>query len=68
MAGRIKALAEQIVAQKSRGNPALAKLAKSKLVLKGIDPDRYDASSPDDPVVMAKLEALAQEMGLPVGA
>lgn len=68
MAGRIRALADQIVAQKSRGNPALAKLAKSKLVLKGIDPDRYDASSPDDPAVLAKLEALAQEMGLPVGA
>jgi hypothetical protein len=31
-------------------------------MLKGIDPVRFTAQSPDDPVVIAKLEALLKEI------
>ncbi len=37
---------------------------KTKLILKGFDPDRFSANSPDDPVVMAQVRAVATELGV----
>ena len=66
MAGRIKQLIDSIVAQRSKGNPAVAQAVKAKFVLKGINPDSYSAGSADDPNVMKKLELLAKELGVAV--
>jgi len=63
MAGRVKQLIDSIVAQRSKGNPAVAQAVKAKFVLKGINPDSFTASSADDPNVMKKLEMLAKELG-----
>ena len=64
MAGRIKQTIEVIVSQRAKGNALVAQAMKAKFVLKGINPDSYTTTSPDDPAVMKKLEALAQEMGI----
>ncbi|MOA19656.1 hypothetical protein D3C78_1400540 [compost metagenome] len=68
MAGKVQALIDKILEKKAKGNPALIQLTKAKLVMKGIDPDKFNASSPDDPSVLDKLEKLAAEMGLALHA
>jgi hypothetical protein len=64
--GNIKRLCDLIIEQKSKGNAALVPLTKAKLIMKGIDPDKYTSATPDDPVVLAKLNSLASELGLQV--
>lgn len=64
MAGKIKQMIDEIIKHQSQGNSAMAHFAKTKLTLKGINPDRYDASSEDDPRIIAKLNELAGELSL----
>jgi len=63
MAGQIKHMLDAIVAQRSKGNSTLAMTTKTKLILKGINPDRFDGTSPDDPAVIARVRAIAAELG-----
>ena len=64
MAGQVRAMIDQIIAKRSNGNPVLASTTQTKLILKGIDPNKYDASSPDDPQVIARLRELAAELSI----
>ena len=64
MAGKIKQMLEEIVKQRSATNPMLAGIVRTKLLLKGLDSGKFDASSPDDPVVIQKIVAVASEMGV----
>lgn len=64
MAGQIKLLIDQIVEKKSKGNQTIAGAVKTKLILKGIKPDAYTATSPDDAVIITKLKDLAREIGV----
>lgn len=62
MAGKIKLMIDTLITQRAKDNAMLAGIIKTKLVLKGIDPNRFSAQSPDDPAVIAKLEALLKEL------
>lgn len=62
MAGKIKQMIETIISQRSKDNPMLAGVIKTKLMLKGIDPAKYTAQSDDDPTIIAKLEAVVREL------
>ncbi len=64
MAGQIKRMINTIIGQRSKGNPTIALTTKTKLVLKGINPERFDSLSPDDPVVIARLTQIAAELGI----
>jgi hypothetical protein len=64
MSGRIKRMLDEIVQKKSGGKPVLVNVVMTKLILKGIDPSKFNASSPDDPVLIAKVTAVAHEMGV----
>lgn len=64
MAGRIKQMIDAIVEQRCKGNEALKPLTRSKLVLKGIYPEKYTNMSDDDSVIIEKLEKLASELGV----
>jgi hypothetical protein len=64
MAGRIKTMVDKIVAQRSKGNPTLVATTRTKLLLKGIDPEKFGLSSPDDPAIIAKLQLLAKELNV----
>jgi hypothetical protein len=66
MAGQIKSMLDAIVAQRSKGNPVIAMTTKTKLILKGVNPDLYNDLSPDDPVVMAKVRTIAAALGATV--
>ena len=66
MAGKIKHMIDQIIEQRSQGNPALVSSTRIKLVMKGIHPDKFDQHSIDDPVILEKLQTLARELGLTI--
>jgi hypothetical protein len=62
MAGKIKQMIDMIIAQRAKDNPMLAGVIKTKLMLKGIDPNRFTPQSDDDPAILAKLEVVAKEL------
>jgi len=53
MSGRIKRMLDEIVQKKSGGKLVLANITMTKLTLKGLNPDSFTASSPDDPAIIA---------------
>ncbi len=66
--GNIKRIIDTIISQRSGGNPAIAKSMKAKFALKGINPDKYTADTPDDPLILKRLKLLAQAMGISLSA
>ncbi|HBS58322.1 MAG TPA: hypothetical protein DEA44_03535 [Firmicutes bacterium] len=66
MAGKIKQMIDQIIAKRANGNSAIEKVTRTKLVLKGVNPDNFTASSPDDADVMAKVRQIASELGVTI--
>lgn len=60
MAGRIHAMIEDLMAE--RTTDAVSRSAmRVKLLMRGIDADKYNALSDDDPAIIAKLEQMRQE-------
>ena len=66
MAGKIKKMMDDIISIKSGGHPTLMITTKTKLILKGLNPDKYDANSSDTPDIMRKVMLAAQEMGVSI--
>jgi hypothetical protein len=64
MPGQIKRSIDAIIAQRSKGDPVLAMTTRTKLILKGVDPDSFSDNSVDDPSIMDSLKKIAQEMGV----
>ncbi len=62
MAGKIRQMIDSIIEQRTKDNPMMAGVIKTKLALKGIDPAKFTAQSEDDPVIIGKLEAFLKEM------
>jgi hypothetical protein len=64
MAGQVHAMIDRIIAERSRGNATLATTTRTKLILKGIDPDKWSAASPDEPAVVARVRQVAAELNV----
>ena len=64
MAGQIKQMVDSIVEQRANGNPTIALTTKAKLVLKGVNPGSFCETSPDDPVIIAKIRKIAADFGV----
>ncbi len=64
MAGKIKKMLDTIIASKSGGNPTLAAATTTKLILKGLNPNKFTGQSDDDPAVVDKVRNIAAEMGI----
>jgi hypothetical protein len=62
MAGKIKQMIDFIISQRAKDNPMLERVIKTKLILKGINPIKYTQMSEDDPIILAKLERMMQEL------
>jgi hypothetical protein len=62
MAGKIRQMIDAIINQRAKDNPMLERVIKTKLILKGINPNRYTPQSDDDPVVIGKLEKMMQDL------
>lgn len=55
---------DTIIAQRAKGNPTIELTTKTKMILKGVNPDRYTNTSEDDPVAIGKLRKIAAELGV----
>jgi len=66
MAGQIKQMIDAILQQRTKGDPLIRIMTKSKLILRGVDPDRFNGGSADDPQVMAIVKSIAVELGTPL--
>lgn len=66
MAGKIIKTIDKIIATRSSGSELVAKTIKTRLTIKGIDPDKYNSNSPDDPAVLNRLRDIAKEMGMTI--
>ena len=62
--GRTKLLIDSIITQRSGGDPMVAKMLKTKFMLKGINPDAYSLDTPDDPSIVRRLTDLAGKLGI----
>jgi GAF domain-containing protein len=62
--GQIKAILDQIIAERSGGDSNLAQSVRTKLMLKGINIDVHTADAPDDPGLLARVTVIATEMGV----
>lgn len=64
MAGKIIQMIDKLIELKSGGNTTVATTTRTKLILKGINPNNYNSGSDDDPEVIAKIQSIATEMGI----
>jgi hypothetical protein len=64
--GRTKLLIDSIITQRSGGDPMVAKMLKTKFMLKGINPDAYSLDTEDDPGIVRRLTDLASKLGIKI--
>lgn len=64
MAGKIKLMIDRIINERSKGNAAIVLTTKTKMVLKGVNPDKWTTTSDDDPSVIVKLKQIAHEFSI----
>jgi hypothetical protein len=62
MAGKIRQMIDSIIDQRAKDNPMLERVIKTKLILKGINPNKYTLQSEDDPLILGKLEKMIAEL------
>jgi hypothetical protein len=60
--GQTRRLLDAIIAQRSKGNQTIALATKTKLILKGLNPDKFSLTSEDDPAVLAKVREVAASL------
>ena len=64
MSGKIKIMIDDIIRKRAGGSSAVAHLTRAKLIMKGINPDKFSEESPDDPQVISQLIQVADELGI----
>jgi hypothetical protein len=64
--GLTKLIIDSIITQRSGGDPSVAKVIRTKFMLKGINPDAYSLDTPDDPGQLQRLKELAGKLGVKI--
>lgn len=64
MAGQIIRMIDKIIQERSQGKETLVSTTRTKLILKGINPSKYNAASEDDPIIIGKIRLIANEFGI----
>jgi hypothetical protein len=64
MAGQVKRMIDSIIQQRAKGDPMLIVTTGTKLILKGLNPARFNSASPDDLAVIARVRVVAAELGI----
>jgi predicted ArsR family transcriptional regulator len=62
--GRIKQMIDRILQQQSPNAPHRTMALRTKLLLRGIDPEAYTHQTPDDPKILRLVEEIAQRLGM----
>jgi hypothetical protein len=68
MAGRVKHLIDELILLRASGNPGIEHFMRAHLMLNGIDPTRYNESSPDDAIKERRLEQMINAFSRQRGA
>lgn len=61
MAGRVKQLIDELIDLRAGGNPGVAHFLKAHLMLNGIDPSQYTATSADDRQTELRLQSMIND-------
>ncbi len=64
--GQVKAILDQIIAERAHGDEGQVEAVKAKLLLKGINPDSYTATTVDNPALLSRVKQIAAEMQVSV--
>ena len=64
MAGQAKHYIDTIVKTRGKGNPAIERGVRVKLILKGIQPEKYGHDTPDDPIAISLIRSVAADLGV----
>jgi hypothetical protein len=64
--GTIHAMLTRIIDVRSKGIPTIRATTRTKLILKGINPDNFNADTPDDPRIIENLAAIAKDFGVSI--
>lgn len=62
--GRTKRILDRILQQRSAEGPARTMALRTKLLLRGIDPENFTERTPDDPAILRQVQEIARRMGL----
>ena len=62
MAGTIRKAIDEIIDHRSHGNSAIAATTRTKLIIKGINPDLYKDDSADDETILEKVKQIAKDL------
>ncbi|EKQ56934.1 FIST N-terminal domain-containing protein [Clostridium sp. LS] len=62
--GKIKEMINEIINERSKGNPAISEMTIAKLILKGINPNKFNNNSPDDIEIIEKLIKIAKQLNV----
>jgi len=66
MAGKINRQVHLILNEVAKYNPIIMNTTRTKLISKGIDPNKFSLDSPDDPEILEKLKSIAEEFGVKI--
>ena len=64
MSGKAKKMLDFIIMTRAKGDQTIAMTTKTKLVLKGFNPDAYTPQSADDPATIDKIRTVGRELGI----
>lgn len=64
--GKTRLIIDSIITQRSGGDPTVAKMIRTKFMLKGINPDAFSLDTPDDPNLVKRLTNLAAKLGVKI--
>lgn len=62
MTGKIKRMIDTIIEKRSNGNEVLKNTTRTKLIIKGYNPDHWTLQSEDDPIKITELKQIALDM------
>jgi hypothetical protein len=58
----VREIIDEIIEERSNGNPAIREMTKAKLILKGLNPNKFNRYSYDDPKIIEKLRNIEKEL------
>lgn len=57
---------DSVIAQRAGTNASIIQTTKSKFMLRGINPEKFNATSEDDPVIIEKIKIIAKEFNVKI--
>jgi hypothetical protein len=62
MAGQIHREIQKLITEGGKSDPMTISFIRTKLILKGVDPDKWNATSDDSPEILAIIERFSQAL------